>query len=657
MVIGIGAGMNQTKAAAWVETHGITHPVLADPSRVAFNPFSMGYVPHNAVLNCNRVIGYTNYGFEETQILQVVTTKLQDVGADQFVPLRDTENTTDPVLFEIPFVVNSPFMAGYPVLYYRTDSGSFQSVIMTSTRWETYTASIPAQPQGTMVSYYFDIRNEAGCNRLKPFAAPAEVFSFNVIVDTIPPSILHTPHTEVANTAWPVGVTATVSDNIGIDSVTLEYQINSGAVESVTMIEDGSNYAAMFAGTVQPDDTVDYRIVAVDSSMTGNIAYHPESGYHRITIIEPLAAAIIDLDSTHNSGTVIRDTLMPLLGSPVYTTAMPLTLANYRSLFVCLGVYNGGSHVLSGAEADALKSFLDQGGRLYMEGGETWAYDAPTVVHPFFHINGLNDGSNNAGPLNGIAGQPTEGMIFGYQTSTQYNNYIDQLGAGAGAVNLLIDGNNSYYTCVSYDGTTYKTVGSSVKFGGLIEQGTGTRSELMQLLLTYFEIPFVVPTPTIIPTSTPAQNTPTPPVPTSTPTATSPESTPTPTVTQSAPTATPVPGDPSIQFTLSQNMFHSGDLFKLDVTISNPTTPKTIAEYIVLDIYGTLYFFWPGWTQEVDFIEINLPIGYLETENILEFNWPENAGAASGLMFWAAMIDPTTMTLYGDYDSVEFSYE
>lgn len=535
--------MNQTKAAAWVAAHGITHPVLADPSRVAFNPFSMGYVPHNAVLDCNRVVRYTNYGYTESAILQTVTAELPDIGADQYSPRMDTEDTVNPIPIEIPFIVNSPFTTGYPVLNWRAGTGSFQSIIMSPSRWQIYSAEIPPQSEGTAISYYFEVQNQAGCNRLDPFNAPTSLYSFNIIVDTTAPTITHTPFSEVAEPAWPVEVTATVTDNIGIQSVTLEYRINTGSYQNTPMTGSESLYSATFAGTVSEGDTVEYRIIAVDSAIAHSTSYYPASGYQQIEIIEPFAAAVLDLDTAHNSGTVLRDTLTPLVGNPVYSTTMPLTPGNYRSLFVCLGVYGGGAHALSAAEGTALKDFLDSGGRLYMEGGDTFAYDNPTAVHPYFHITGVSDGTNNAGPLNGRTGTFTEGMAFGYQTGSTYNNYIDQITAGTGAVNLFIDGNNSYYTCVGYDGRTYKTVGSSTKFGGLIEQGTGTRSDLMQKILTFFEIPFTAPTGT--PTRTPS------PTQTATPSATSTQTpvppTDTPVLTATAtPTATSTPGiDPT----------------------------------------------------------------------------------------------------------------
>ena len=108
---------------------------------------------------------------------------------------------------------------------------------------------------------------------------------------------------------------------------------------------------------------------------------------------------------------------------------------------------------------------------------------------------------------------------------------------------------------------------------------------------------------------------------------------------------------------MSHDVFHAGDNFKMDVTISNPSGSISVQEFIILDIYSNNYFFWPGWTQDLDYVDLNLTPGYLESDTILEFTWPSGAGSASGLKFWAALLDPATMTIYGSFDSFEFGYE
>ena len=43
---------------------------------------------------------------------------------------------------------------------------------------------------------------------------------------------------------------------------------------------------------------------------------------------------------------------------------------------------------LAHAEGQALADYLNAGGMIYMEGGDTWYYDDPTPVHAMFNING-----------------------------------------------------------------------------------------------------------------------------------------------------------------------------------------------------------------------------------------------------------------------------
>jgi Peptidase family C25/Propeptide_C25 len=183
--------------------------------------------------------------------------------------------------------------------------------------------------------------------------------------------------------------------------------------------------------------------------------------------------------------------------------------------------------------------------------------------------------------------------------------------------------------------------------------------------------PTVAPTNTAIPSYTPAPtNTPYPtntPIPTSTPyptyTPTTPPSEPTytpiPTNTpEPPPTATPTEpaGDVSIDLILNQEVFVAGDDFLLTCLCTNPGAEIAADEYIILDVFG-LYFFWPSWAPLPDYRTVEMPAGSSDTQTILSFVWPEGQfGDVSGIYFWAALIDPSTQTLIGNYDMVEFGY-
>ena len=141
--------------------------------------------------------------------------------------------------------------------------------------------------------------------------------------------------------------------------------------------------------------------------------------------------------------------------------------------------------MLTSGEGSTLAAYLDSGRCLYMEGGDTWAFDTATAVHPYFQINGTADGTGDCGPVNGMAGTFTEGMSFSYSGP---NNYMDHLSPGSGAVTVLENGSPVYDNCIMYDGGSYRTIGCSFDFGGLVDGSSpSTKEELMAAYLEAYE--------------------------------------------------------------------------------------------------------------------------------------------------------------------------
>jgi len=193
---------------------------------------------------------------------------------------------------------------------------------------------------------------------------------------------------------------------------------------------------------------------------------------------------IIDLDPNASSGPGMEIALENN-GIPVdYVTSIPSGLDDYLSVFVHLGVY-ASNHVLSSAEGTQLAGYLNQGGKLYMEGGDTWFWDAQTDVHPMFSISALSDGAGDMGTVSGLTGTAFEGMAFAYSGE---NNYMDHIGANGTSVAILENSAPSYGTAVIYDAGTYKTIGASHEFGGL-DDGTCTKTQLAGKYLRFFDIP------------------------------------------------------------------------------------------------------------------------------------------------------------------------
>jgi hypothetical protein len=142
--------------------------------------------------------------------------------------------------------------------------------------------------------------------------------------------------------------------------------------------------------------------------------------------------------------------------------------------------------VLSQAEGQLLADFLDNGGNLYMEGGDTWFYNEPTPVHPMFNIEKISDGDDDMNVLLGQDGTFTEGMSFNYGGD---NNYMDRITAISPAFNIFENHTPDYFAAVAHDAGSYKTIGSVFEFGGLADgSGISTKQNLMLEYLQFMGI-------------------------------------------------------------------------------------------------------------------------------------------------------------------------
>jgi PKD repeat protein len=215
--------------------------------------------------------------------------------------------------------------------------------------------------------------------------------------------------------------------------------------------------------------------ITADYNITGNGMFN--------VVVGQIPVVIIDFDPNYSSGPVMQGAIEDLGVAVEYKTTMPADLNLYSSAFVCLGIYSG-NHTLSAAEGLALAGLLDAGGALYMEGGDTWYYDASTAVHTYFNINATSDGSDDLGTIEGQAGTITEGLSYNYSGE---NNWIDHIEPIGDAEQIFMNTSPSYGCGVSYDEGSYMTIGASFEFGGL-DDSDATKTELMESYLQFFGI-------------------------------------------------------------------------------------------------------------------------------------------------------------------------
>ncbi len=110
------------------------------------------------------------------------------------------------------------------------------------------------------------------------------------IVDTTPPTIVHAPKTS-GNLGVPIPISANVTDLGTVAAVKLYYREVGGTVYQTTpmILGVGNEYSASIPPQGQTGN-VRYYIEAEDAS--SNIAWHPDTGYHTLVIIDSLPPTI-----------------------------------------------------------------------------------------------------------------------------------------------------------------------------------------------------------------------------------------------------------------------------------------------------------------------------------------------------------------------------
>ena len=343
-------------------------------------------------------------------------------------------------------------------------------------------------PDGQNIGFLLDITGSGGDNWSSGFGlqahAPELEFLGSAIIDTLGNNNGRLDPDETAEIQVMVG-NAGSSDayNVLGDLFTDNEYLTLGgdtATFGDLMPGDTGNYS--FQVTVSPDvPPGDLASFTLDVTADHNIMTLGEFQLY----IGQIPVLVLNLDGNDNSAPVIQQCLENLQVGSENADAMPENLGLYTSIFVCLGVYPD-NHVMTEAEGQELADYLNAGGQIYMEGGDTWYYDqqyTPTPVHGMFGLRGEEDGSGDLSTLMGMEGSMAEGMEYDYSGD---NSYIDHILPDGGEMmfeNMI----PAYGGAVSYDGGNYRTIGSSFEFGGL-QDGDHSKDDLMIHILEFFGI-------------------------------------------------------------------------------------------------------------------------------------------------------------------------
>ncbi len=202
---------------------------------------------------------------------------------------------------------NEALVADSVRVFYKAGDAEWQSVIMTGTGGDEYTASIPGIAPNTEVDYYIHALDEAGKRANHPYIGSWDPHVYTTSEDTEAPAIEFDEIADTPINELPLTISAIVTDNAGVATVEMRFMINAVEQTPIAFTESDS-FESVWNGIFNPDgieqnDLIHYKIAAID--FAGNETVVPASGYYSFTIDEP--------SSIDDEGEVLQGNL--LLGS------------------------------------------------------------------------------------------------------------------------------------------------------------------------------------------------------------------------------------------------------------------------------------------------------------------------------------------------------
>jgi subtilisin-like proprotein convertase family protein/subtilisin family serine protease len=314
-------------------------------------------------------------------------------------PLVDTENIANDYAVNCEIIAGNGLDPAMLILFWNNGS-SWNEVALTSTGGDNFTADIPVQISGTDIAYYLQAGTTDGFISTFPDAGELAPITFHVGPDLNLPQIVHLPIADAPLITWPAVVNASVTDNLGVADVIVQWSHNSVAQADFALVADGDNWSGVFpmdASSVQIGDQFTYSIIATDIATIPNSA---TDGPHDFIIVDALGIVLVIDDSDTGLRDTKYDDYKQLIDQPVSSrtsasdintwlndagyvattvSASALTADDFLgNNFVVLSSGDNTSPIALESVRILVQDWVLSGGKLLIEGGET-GYDADST--------------------------------------------------------------------------------------------------------------------------------------------------------------------------------------------------------------------------------------------------------------------------------------
>lgn len=233
----------------------------------------------------------------------------------QFDQLKDIE-TVQPLVFNVE--IKSDYPLDTTALFIPFSYDGFKShndtISLKQAGNDFYTATLTPSPENTGEIHYYihsaDIKNRVFT---LPSDAPSSLYSVKIGADNEPPAIVHKEIPFYLFTRDKLDVRTQVDDNVGVDTVYIEYMIN-GEPQSPFGLDrlEKTAYSGFFnfgGVNLKDGDVISYHIIARDASVKQNTSRIPVDSTYSFRIekiFDPLTAYVNDFNNPTNDF-IIKD--------------------------------------------------------------------------------------------------------------------------------------------------------------------------------------------------------------------------------------------------------------------------------------------------------------------------------------------------------------
>ncbi len=212
-----------------------------------------------------------------------------------------------PIAFNLTIESDTEIDSNSVFVYFSTDSfkNSKDSLRLIPNIVDGYfSATLNAVIETGKIDYYVQAHDKMNRTFSLPTEAPAETYSVRIGDDNQPPVINHIPIPYFVSNGENIMISTIADDNVGVDSVYVEYSINNVPQQPFGLTPDSANiYSGIFSidtKMLNDGDVISYQISAIDLSKAKNKTVSPADDYYTFKvekIFDPITGYFNDFNN------------------------------------------------------------------------------------------------------------------------------------------------------------------------------------------------------------------------------------------------------------------------------------------------------------------------------------------------------------------------